>query len=275
MKKKATWLLLAAVISLSLFGCSSEKTSSASEKKELKIGFTPGPYSDQVRKAIEPQLKKKGYTVKYVEFNDITQPNFALGDRDLDANVFQHTAYFDNFRKENKLDLTEVIKVPTAPFGIYSDRHKSLDELKDGDKIAIPNDPPNIARALRLLEVAGWVKLKEGYDPITVSKRDIVEQKAKFSFIEVEQAQLARTLEDVDYALVTGNFILASDRSLSSSLKLEDPPFEYQNLVAVRTEDKDKTFVKDIIAAYKAPEFQEKIESDKDFEGFHKPDYFK
>lgn len=159
--------------------------------------------------------------------------------------------------------------------GVYSDKHDSIKEVKDGFKVAIPNDPPNVARALRILEKIGWVTLKKGYDPITVSKRDIEEQKVNFSFVEVEQAQLPRTLPDVDYALVNGNFILANDRKLSSSLYLEDPPFEYQNLVAVRTEDKDKQFVKDIIKAYKSTEFKKVIESDKNFEGFHRPDYFK
>ncbi|QOK29882.1 hypothetical protein IIE26_27540 (plasmid) [Cytobacillus oceanisediminis] len=276
MNKKWLFLFISIFLILVLAGCNSKKqASSESSQKEVVFGFTPGPYSDQVKKGIEPYLKAKGYTIKYVEFNDPTQPNFALAEGSLDANVFQHTAYFENFKKENKLDLTEVIKVPTAPMGIYSDKHNSLDEIKSGYKIAIPNDPPNVARALRILELAGWVKLKENYDPITVSKRDIVEQKVDFSFVEVEQAQLPRTLPDVDYALVNGNFILASGRKLSSSLQLEDPPFEYQNLVAVRTEDKDKQFVKDIIKAYKSPDFKKIIESDGSFEGFHRPDYFK
>lgn len=278
MKKLFIFIVFSLLIMIGLTGClgsSSTKTSGNKDSKELVFGFTPGPYSDQVKKGIEPILKEKGYSIKYVEFSDPGQPNFGLAEGSLDVNIFQHTAYFENFKKENKLDLYEVIKVPTAPMGVYSDKHKDVKDLKDGFKIAIPNDPPNVARALRILEEVGWIKLKEGFDPITVSKRDIVEQKANFSFVEVEQAQLPRTIPDVDYALVNGNFILASDRKLSSSLYLENPPFEYQNLVAVRTEDKDKQFVKDIVEAYKSSEFQKVIEKDKSFEGFHRPDYFK
>lgn len=271
-------VFLAVILSFAslLYGCSNNaKTSANQPSKQLTFGFTPGPYSDQVKKGIDPYLKAKGYTIKYVVFNDPTQPNFALAEGSLDANIFQHTAYFENFKKENYLDLYEVIKVPTAPMGVYSDKHSSLTALKDGAKIAIPNDPPNVARALRILEKIGWVKLKKGYDSITVSEKDIIWKKANFSFVEVEQAQLPRTLPDVDYALVNGNFILASGRKLASSLYLENPPFEYQNLVAVRTADKNKPFVQDIISAFKSPEFQKVIESDKEFEGFSRPNYFK
>ncbi|MBO0998746.1 hypothetical protein IOC57_13475 [Bacillus sp. SD075] len=255
-------------------GSGSDKAGSEA-KKEIIFGFTPGPYSDQVKKGIEPYLKSKGYAVKYVEISDPNQPNFALAEGSIDVNVFQHTAFFKNFINENKLDLTETIKVPTAPMGLYSDKHGSKDELKDGQKVAIPNDPANVARALRMLEQIGWLQLTKGYDPLTVSKKDIVDQKVKFSFVEVEQAQVPRILPDVDYAVANGYTILVSDRKLSSALYLEDPPFEYQNFVAVRTEDKNKRFVKEIIGAYQSPEFQKAIESNKEFEGFHRPDYFK
>lgn len=261
-----------------VIGCGANDTSiggeSQDDSKEITIGFTPGPYSDQVKKGIEPILSEKGYTINYREFSDIAQPNFALAEGSLDANIFQHTAYFENFKSENNLELTEVIKVPTAPIGIYSDKHQSLEEISDGFKIAMPNDPPNVARALRVLEVIDWVELKDNYDPITVSKIDIVAKKVDFEFVEVEQAQLPRTLPDVDYAFINGNFVLASGRSLSTALQLEEPPFEYQNLVAVRTEDVDKQFVKDLIEAYQSSEFQEVIETDPSFEGFHRPDYF-
>ncbi len=277
-KKIFSLLVFTILLTMGLAGCSdSSKTASTGQKesKKIVIGFTPGPYSDQVKKGIEPYLKEKGYKIKYVVFNDPTQPNFALAEGSLDANVFQHTAYFENFKKENHLDLKEIIKVPTAPMGVYSEKHSGLAEIKDGNKIAIPNDPPNVARALRILEKVGWVKLKKGYDPITVSEKDIVQKKVNFSFVEVEQAQLPRTLADVDFALVNGNFILSSGRKLSSSLYLENPPYEYQNLVAVKTKDKNKQFVKDLIKAYKSPEFKKIIENDKSFEGFSHPAYFK
>ncbi len=279
MKKKTFTILLSMILSLFLVACGSSEESSGNsneESKTIKIGFTPGPYSDQVKKGIEPILKEKGYSVELVEFNNGVQPNLSLAAGELDANIFQHTAYFENFKEEHKVDLTEVIKVPTAPMGLYSDKYDSTTDLADKEyTVAIPNDPPNIARALRILEEVGWLTLKEDYDPITVSKIDIVDQTVKIKFVEVEQAQLPRSIPDVDFALVNGNYILSSGRLLSSNLQLEKPPHEYQNLVAVRTEDKDKPFVKDLIEAYESPEFQKVIENDPSFEGFHRPAYFK
>ncbi len=278
MKKLLSMILLLLTIAL-LTGCGSNdaEQTNADETKEIRIGFTPGPYSDQVKKGIEPILNKKGYSIDYVEFTNGNEINFALQNGELDADIFQHTAYFENFISENNLDLTEVIKVPTAPMGIYSDKYDSYENLDPNKEytFAIPNDPPNIARALRILEVANLIELKEDYTPITVSKSDVKKYNIKIKFVEVEQAQLARTITDVDFALVNGNYILASNRKLSDSLLLEDPPFEYQNLVAVRTSDKDKQFVKDLIEAYKSDSFQEIIETDPAFSGFWKPDYFK
>lgn len=277
--KKFALLILSLLTALLLAACGSSeasKSESSDETKVIRIGFSPGPYSDQVRKGIEPILKEKGYTIELVEFTNGNEINFALAEGSLDANIFQHTAYFESFIKENKLDLVETIKVPTAPMGIYSDKYTDI--KLDGNtkyKVLIPNDPPNIARALRILEEGGFLTLKADYDPLTVSLHDIESYKAGIEFVEVEQAQLARLIGDVDYAVVNGNYILASGRKLSDSLLLENPPFEYQNLIAVRTEDKDKQFVKDLIAAYQTEDFQRLIETDPQFEGFWHPPYFK
>ncbi len=275
--KQLLFLLSTMLLILVLAACSSNGTAQETSNKTIKIGFTPGPYSDQFQYGIAPILKEKGYTIETINFSNIIQPNIALGDGSIDANIFQHTAYLENFKKEKLLDLTEILKVPTAPMGIYSDRFDSIDSLEKNKEytVAIPNDPANIARALRILDDLEWIELKEGYSPIAVSKQDITKYVYTIEFVEMEQAQLPRSLSDVDFALVNGNFILSSGRKLSSNLALEDPPFEYQNLLAVRTEDKDKKFVKDLIEAYHSADFQKFIESNKDYEGFHRPDYFK
>ena len=275
--KQLLFLLSTMLLILVLAACSSNGTAQETSNKTIKIGFTPGPYSDQFQYGIAPILKEKGYTIETINFSNIIQPNIALGDGSIDANIFQHTAYLENFKKEKHLDLTEILKVPTAPMGIYSDRFDSIDSLEKNKEytVAIPNDPANIARALRILDDLGWIELKEGYSPIAVSKQDITKYVYTIEFVEMEQAQLPRSLSDVDFALVNGNFILSSGRKLSSNLALEDPPFEYQNLLAVRTEDKDKKFVKDLIEAYHSADFQKFIESNKDYEGFHRPNYFK
>lgn len=277
--KKFALFVLSILTAVLLAACGSSdvsKSANSEDTKNIRIGFSPGPYSDQVRKGIEPILKEKGYTIDFVEFTNGNEINFALAEGSLDANIFQHTAYFESFIKENKLDLVETIKVPTAPMGIYSDKHKEIKlDTSTKYKVLIPNDPPNIARALRILEEGGFLTLKANYDPLTVSLHDIESYKAGIEFVEVEQAQLARLISDVDYAVVNGNYILAADRKLSDSLLLENPPFEYQNLIAVRTEDKDKPFVKDLTDAYQTEDFQQLIETDPEFKGFWQPPYFK
>jgi D-methionine transport system substrate-binding protein len=209
--------------------------------------------------------------VKIVEFNDYVQPNHALAQGALDANAFQHVIYLDKFKKEHKLNLEEVIKVPTAPIAIYSKKHRSLNEVKEGATVALPNDPTNQARALALLDKFGWIKLKAGFDPIRVSEKDVEANLKKIKLIPLEAAQLPRSLDDTDYSFVNGNFAIASGLKLTTALALEDTHDQYQNLVAVRTADKDKQFVKDIADAYRSKEFREV--TDKYFAGFVKPSY--
>ena len=243
----------------------------AQEKKEIVIGATAGPYSDQVKLGIKPILEKKGYQVKIVEFNDYIQPNFALAQGSLDANVFQHIVYLTKFSTENKLALSEVIKVPTAPIAIYSKKHKTLDEVKDGATVALPNDPTNQARALVVLEQLNWLKLRAGYDPIRVSERDVASYTKKIKLVPLEAAQLPRSLEDTDYSFINGNFAIASGLKISEALALEKTTATYQNLVAVRTADKGSKWVQDLADAYRSREFLEV--TNKHFAGFVKTDY--
>jgi D-methionine transport system substrate-binding protein len=239
-------------------------------KKELVIGATAGPYADQVKLGIKPLLERKGYRVKVVEFNDYIQPNFALAQGSLDANVFQHIVYLTKFSTENKLALSEVLKVPTAPIAIYSRKHKTLD-VKEGAVVALPNDPTNAARALVVLEQIGWIRLRDGYDPIRASEKDVAVNVKKIKLTPIEAAQLPRSLDDTDYSFVNGNFALASGLKLTEALALEKTSPTYQNLVAVRTEDKDKPWVRDIADAYRSREFLAVTE--KQFAGFVKTDY--
>jgi D-methionine transport system substrate-binding protein len=270
MKKWAFLLIMVLMIGL-LAACGGKTTASVGgkEKKELTIGATAGPYSDMVNKAIKPQLEKKGYKVKVVEFSDYIQPNLALAEGDLDANLFQHKIYMETFAKEHNLDLSEVIIVPTAPMGIYSKKYKSLDEVKEGSSIAIPNDPTNAARAFLILQDAGLVKLNPSANPLTVSEKDIVENVKKLQFKPLEAAQLPRAVESVDLSAVPGNYALASNMNLLDALQLENMPDQYRNRVVVNTKDLDKQFVKDIKDAVESKEFEKVI--DEEFKGFGKP----
>jgi len=242
----------------------------AQDKKEIVFGATAGPYADQIKLGIKPLLEKKGYRVKVVEFNDYIQPNFALAQGALDANAFQHIVYLTKFSTENKLPLSELVKVPTAPIAIYSKKHKRLDEVKDGASVALPNDPTNAARALVVLEQIGWLRLREGYDPIRASEKDVASNPKKLKLVPLEAAQLPRSLDDVDFSFVNGNFAIASGLKLTDALALEKTSPTYQNLVAVRTADKDTPWVRDIAEAYRSREFL--AVTDRSFAGFVKTD---
>jgi D-methionine transport system substrate-binding protein len=194
-----------------------------------------------------------------------------LAQGDLDANAFQHIVYLTKFATENKLALSELIKVPTAPIAVYSRRHKSLAEVREGSTVALPNDPTNAARALVVLEQIGWLKLREGYDPIRASEKDVAVNIKKIRLIPLEAAQLPRSLDDTDFSFVNGNFALASGLKLTEALVLEKTSPTYQNLVAVRTADKDAPWVKDIADAYRSREFLAITETR--FAGFVKTDY--
>jgi D-methionine transport system substrate-binding protein len=269
--KKITLLLtlVTALLSALLAGCGS----SASGHKELKIGATAGPYSDQLRKGIKPLLEEKGYRVTIVEFQDYVQPNTALLSGSIDANVFQNTAYLENFINEQHADLTGVIPIPTVPMGVYSRKHRSLDDIREGASISLPNDPTNQARALGLLQTLGLVKLRPDADTLHASEKDIAENPKHIRIVPLEAAQLPRSLDDVDFAVVNGNFALASGWKLSDALKLEQTPKHYIIVLTVHTADKDKPFVKDLVEAYRSKSFDELI--DREFQGFIKPEYEK
>lgn len=229
----------------------------AKDPKELVIGTSAGPYADQIKLGIKPILEKQGYKVKLVEFNDYVQPNIALAEGSLDANVFQHVTYLNKFAAEHKLALSPLVTIPTAPIAIYSRRHKTLNEVREGSTVALPNDPTNQARALVLLDQLGWIKLRPGVDPIRASEKDVAQNIRKIKLLPLEAAQLPRSLQDADYAFINGNYALASGLKLSEALITEKISPNYVNLVAVRTADKDKPFARDIAAAYRSREFLE------------------
>ncbi|CAM3050406.1 MULTISPECIES: MetQ/NlpA family ABC transporter substrate-binding protein [Janthinobacterium] len=243
----------------------------AKDPKDITIGTSAGPYADQIKLGIKPILEKQGYKVKLVEFNDYIQPNFALAEGSLDANVFQHIVYLKKFALEHKLALTDLITIPTAPIAIYSKKHKTLDDVKEGTTVGLPNDPTNQARALVLLDQLGWIKLRASFDPVRASEKDIAVNTRKIKLLPLEAAQLPRSLGDTDYSFINGNYALASGLKLTDALVAEKISPNYINLVAVRTADKDKQFAKDLAAAYRSREFLDI--TNKHFAGYSKPDY--
>ena len=238
-------------------------------KKQLKIGATAGSNYDLLQKGILPQLQKKGYQIKLIEFNDYVQPNLALSDGSLDANFFQHRAYFDQFTADRKLALSAIVQGPVAPMGVYSKKHKSLQGIANGAKVALPNDPSNLARALLVLQQAGLVKVKAGVNPARISELDLAANPHKLKFVALEAAQLPRVLEDADFVVVNGNFAVSSGLKLSDAVVLEKTPDQYLNVVAVKAGNETSQWAKDLAAAYRSAEFKAVVDSQ--FAGYAKP----
>ncbi|MHA8114868.1 MetQ/NlpA family ABC transporter substrate-binding protein [Kosakonia cowanii] len=245
-----------------------------SDPHTIVFGVAPGPYGDMVKQAIAPSLKEKGYKVVVREFSDYVQPNMALANGSIDANLFQHSLYFDKFTADKGLKLSKLIAVPTAGMGFYSHKIKSLDELKKGDIITLSNDPTNLARGLRFLQSLGLITIKESIDPTKASERDIASNPKGLVFKPLEAAQLPRTLDGVTASLVNGNFAVAAGMDLSSAIKQEKLDENLKNIIAVRSEDADKPFAKDIVTAVKSPAYRAVIDDPKNiFAAFQKPDW--
>ncbi|MRX74246.1 hypothetical protein GJU40_19175 [Bacillus lacus] len=263
--------IAAFALTILLSACSgSNESAGAEEKKKLVFGATI-PYSDMLEKGVKPQLEKLGYEVEIKEFNDYVQPNLSLANGSLDANLFQHRVYLEAFAKEHSLNLAEVIDVPTAPIGVYSNKVENLEDLPEGSQIAIANDPTNLARHLGVLSKAGLITFSDGIDPLRATVKDIQGNPKKFTFVEMEAAQLPRSLSSVDAAAVNGNFAISAGLDLTKALVLDVVAPEIHNRIVIRTEDKEKKYVKDIKKAVESAEFKKVI--DEDFKGFHKPEW--
>lgn len=276
--KKLAAIAVLGTISVSLVSCGNSKEAAKTENEEsnknIVVGVCPGPYGDMVKEALAPALKAKGYTVTTKEFSDYIQPDKALDNKEIDANLFQHTEYLKKFSSDNNLKLSPVIVVPTLGMGVFSNTLTSLDQLQDGAKIAIPNDASNLARALRLLKSNGVIKLKDNIDETKATEKDIAENSKNIKFTPIEGAQLARSIESVDVAVVPGNFAFASKLDYSKALAVEKLAENYKNIIAVRTEDLDKDLGKDLKEAVESKEFKDAIENGK-FKDFSKPDWWK
>lgn len=245
-------------------------------EKTIVFGIAPGPYGDLIKQGIKPGLEKKGYKIELKEFSDYVQPNLALANGALDANLFQHRPYLEKFSADKGLKLSPVINVPTAGLGFYSNKVKSIKDLKKGDVITLANDPTNLARALRFLAKLELLTIKKDVDPTKASEKDIDQNPKGLSFKPLEAAQLPRTLDSSTASVVNGNFAIAAGLKLSDALELEDLDENIKNLIAVRTEDLDKPFVRDIKTVVESEEFLSVInDPNRIFFSFQRPEWIK
>ncbi|OOM78514.1 D-methionine-binding lipoprotein MetQ precursor [Clostridium puniceum] len=251
----------AGTLALGLAGCGSSASTankvSETESKSIKMGISPGPYSELFIDAVKPILEKNGYKIEAINFSDLRQADVALTEGSVDFNVDQHTAYANNFNKETNAKLTPLTPIPTVPAGIFSNKHTSIDQVAKGQKVAIPKDPSNTARAFRLLKKAGWIKLKEDANPTTLTINDVSENTYELDITLMDSAQIPRALDDIDFAVLPGSIVYSSKIDASKSLLSEDVSKELQLVAIVDEKNKDSKWAKDIVAAYKSQEFKD------------------
>lgn len=240
MKKKVLSAVLAVSLLATLFtGCGakgkdSAKSDKSSDDTTIKVGACVTPHSE-ILEAIKDDLKEQGYDLEVVTYNDYVLPNTALESGELDANYFQHKPYLEDFNKENGTHIVGVAAVHFEPMAIYAGKTASLDEVKDGAIVAIPNDTTNEARALLLLEAQGLIKLKEGAG-IQATVADIEENPHNLTIQELEAAQVAKSIQDVDFAVINGNYALGAGLTESIAVEASDSlaAETYANYVCVR-----------------------------------------
>ena len=241
--------------------------------KVIRVGTVGGPDA-QVWAVVQKVAKREGLDVKVVEFNDYVQPNAALDAGDLDANSFQHQPYLDSQIRQRGYKLVGVGLTYISPIAVYSKKLKSLNDLPQGAKVAVPNDPSNENRALLLLQSKGVIALKAGAgaNGNNATPLDIARNPKKLKLLELDAAQLPRALTDVDAAVINTNYALAAGlRPTQDAIAIEDVHSPYANLIAVRAQDKDKPWVKKLVAAYQSEDVRRFI--DTQFKGAMVPSF--
>lgn len=237
-------------------------TDSAQELEVIKVGASITPHAEILR-SVSDELEKQGYKLEVVEYNDYIIPNTALESGELDANYIQHLPYLEDFNKENGTDIVSVADIHYEPFGIYAGKSDSLENLKEGAVIAVPNDTTNEARALLLLQDQGLIKLKENAG-LTATVKDIADNPKNFEIKELEAAQVPKALQDVDVAAINTNYALEANLKLSDALASEGADSlaakTYANIIAVKEGNENTEKIKALIDTVKSEQVKKFIE---------------
>lgn len=217
--------------------------------ESIRVGVTAGPHAE-VLDVVRKVAADRGLDIKVVEFTDYVVPNQALAQKDLEANSFQHEPYLKNQIGKTNWKLVKVATTIASPQGVYSLKYKKLTDLPTGAQVAIANDPSNGARGLLILAEHGVIKLKEGKS-VTATVADIADNPKKLRFIELDAAQLPRSLQDVDLVSINNNYaVQAGLNPAKDAIARESLEGPWVNIIAVREEDKDKPWVRQLIEAY-------------------------
>lgn len=258
LKKWTSILLVGVLLALGAVGCGNEKVEGGeSDTKTITYGKAAGPYTILFEEGIIPILEKEGYQFKCVEFSDLLQSDIALNEGEIDMNVEQHTAYMENFNKEQNGNLAALTPIPTVPAGLFSSTHKTLEEITKHAKIALPNDASNASRGYAILQKAGWIQLDSSVDISAVTQDDIVENPYELEFTEMDSANIPRSLDEFDYAVIPGSVVYSSGMEQDSVLLQEDIAEHLLLQVVVNEKDKDSDWAKAVVNAYQSEEMKQ------------------
>lgn len=263
MKKTAKVLgvTLASALLIVTVACGKEEAKTLSTEK-ITIGVTGGPHQ-QINEEVKKLAEKDGLDITIKTFNDYNTPNTALDERDLDLNNYQTLPFLEQQVKDKGYKIEDAFKTVAFPMGIYAEGIKDIKELKKGDKIAVPNDPSNEYRALKLFEAAGVIKLKEGVEE-KATKKDVAENKLGLEIVELEASQIPSQLGEVAAAAINTNFAMGAGLTINEDAifheEIENNP--YPNYVVVRTENKDDEVVKQLEEYFHSDEIRQFIEEE-------------
>ena len=228
--------------------------------KPSAIGVTAGPHAEIID-VVKKVAAERGLDLKPIEFTDYVVPNQALAQKELEVNSFQHEPYLKNQIAKTNWKIVKVANTIASPQGVYSEKYKTLADLPQGATVAIANDPSNGARGLLILALHGAIKLKDGIG-VAASVADIVDNPKKLKFVELDAAQLPRSLQDVDLVSINNNYaVQAGLNPAKDAIAREDVEGPWVNIIAVREEDKDKPWVKQLIEAYHSDPVKQFIET--------------
>ena len=244
---------------LALFASALALSAAMASAEDIKVGVSVGEHAE-IMEQVAKVAKDKGLNIDIVEFTDYVVPNQALNDGDLQANSFQHQPYLDQQIKDRGFDLVAIGKTITTPMGVYSEKLKSLDDLPEGGKVALPNDPTNGGRALLLLQDKGVITLAEGTG-LTPTPLDVTENAKNLKFLELDAAQLPRALADADVAIINTNYALeAGLNPEKDAIAIENADSPYANIIVVRKGDEGAGWAKTLVESYNSPEVKKYIE---------------
>lgn len=234
----------------------------AEEDKTITVAASPTPHAE-ILEAARPLLEEKGWTLEVSEFDDYILPNEVVESGEIDANYFQHVPYLESFNEEKGTHLVDAGDIHYEPFGIYPGQKSSLDELEEGDVIAVPNDTTNEARALLLLQDNGIITLEEGAG-LTATVNEIVDNPYGIEIQELEAAQVPRVVDEVAFAVMNGNYALNAGFSVAKdSIAYEASDSEaaktYVNIIAVKEGNENNEGIQALVEVLKSDEIKDFI----------------